>query len=185
MVMDMDMEWKAYFCCEMRYLRVLFCGRTEYGQQCVACVMWQDNKLITCCQRLGPKNFCNEFDLRSGSLSLPTFPSLCLLVGLLDCQLTDMRLCRALCLSHLISSQLSGRTVSNNIFIDTIFGDCMPRITCHKPGAGGELLQQLPCGGRLQDVLAPTAYRGRCSGRHLSDLASESCGRVAVVAQRI
>lgn len=34
----------------------------------------------------------------------------------------------------------------------------MPRITCHRPGAGGELQQQLPCGGRLKDVLAPTAY---------------------------
>lgn len=181
MVMDMDVEWKAYFCCEMRYLRVLFCGRAECGQQCVACVMRQDNKLITCCQRLGPKNFCNEFDLRSGSLSLPNvpLPPFCLLAGLLDCQLTDMRLCRALCLSHLISSQLSGRTVSNNIFLDTIFGDCMPRITCHRPESCSS------CGGRLQDVLAPTAYRGRCSGRHLSDLASESCGRVAVVAQRI
>lgn len=69
--------------------------------------------------------------------------------------------------------QLSGRTVSNNIFLDTIFGDCMPRITCHKLGAGESCSNNCLAVAACK-MLAPTAYREWCSGRHLSDLASQS-----------
>lgn len=111
---------------------------------------------------------------------LPTPPVLFLLAGLSAYWYAALSGSAPVASHH----QLSGRTVSNNIFLDTIFGDCMPRITCHKLGAGESCSNNCLAVAACK-MLAPTAYREWCSGRHLSDLASQSCGRVAVVAPRI
>lgn len=99
-----------------------------------------------------PKTFATSLICGHG----PTYPAMSWICPGRRCQATDMRLSPQ-CLpstANYLSISSSRRTVSNNIFLDTIF-DCMPRITCHRLRArdgasgwdgAGSVVTRLPSG---------------------------------------